>query len=178
MPVVVARTVPACTRAFDPRGPVLPLPPPPTNRKNIGSTPTVRDKTEAIKEVLGQNADEIRRLHSRIHETVRNRGKSEEQKERWQRACAEFHARYNDLAFPGGYDGAGQRILAGDSVAIETALCFVELRPYFFRSGYMFKALLPKLKRAHLTQSQSDRLQAVLSAYAAWRRARQKTAAS
>ncbi len=63
----------------------------------------------------------------------------------------------------------GDRILAGDSEAIEAALCFVELRPYFFRSGYMFKALLPKLKRAPLSATEAARLQTVLSAYDAWR---------
>jgi hypothetical protein len=125
-----------------------------------------------MKELIERNAEEIRRLHGRIHETVRLRDKSAEQKERWQRACAEFHARYDALAFPGGYNGAMDRILSGDLEAIEAALCFVEVRPYFFRSGYMFKALLPKLKRAPLSAAQSSRLQAVLSAYEAWRHAK------
>jgi len=125
-----------------------------------------------MKELLTRNAEEIRRLHGRIHETVRHRDKSADQKERWQRACAEFHARYDKLAFPGGYNTAVDRILSGDSEAIEAALCFVELRPYFFRSGYMFKALLPKLKRAPLAAAETSRLQAVLSAYEAWRHAK------
>jgi hypothetical protein len=127
------------------------------------------DRPEAMKEIITRNAEEIRRLHARIHETVRNRAKSSEQKELWQRACAEFHTRYDKLAFPGGYDTAIDRILSRDSEAIETALCFVELRPYFFRSGYMFKALLPKLKRAPLSASGTSRLQAVLAAYETWR---------
>lgn len=134
------------------------------------------DRTEAMKELLTRNAEEIRRLHDRIHETVRHRDKSVEQKERWQRACAEFHARYDKLAFPGGYNSALDRILSGDTEAIEAALCFIELRPYFFRSGYMFKALLPKLKRAPLSASEAGRLQAVLTAYAEYKAARHNNA--
>jgi len=127
-----------------------------------------------MKEMIARNAEEIRRLHGHVHETARLRDKSREQKQRWEQACAEFHARYDTLAFPGGYNTAIDRILAGDSDAIEAALCFVELRPYFFRSGYMFKALLPKLKRAPLSRSEDARLQTVLSAYDAWRQAKRK----
>ena len=131
-------------------------------------------RSEAMKELIARNAEEVRRLHHRIHETYRLRDKSPEQKERWQQACAEFHARYDKLAFPGGYNTAIDRILAGDSEAIEAALCFIELRPYFFRSGYMFKALLPKLKRTPLSAPEAARLQTVLSAYDAWRAAKRQ----
>jgi hypothetical protein len=132
----------------------------------------MRERAKAMKELIERNAEEVRRLHARIHDTFRLRDRSSEQKQEWQRACSEFHARYDKLAFPGGYNTANDRILAGDSEAIEAALCFIELRPYFFRSGYMFKALLPKLKRAPLSAPEAARLQAVLSAYDAWRDAK------
>jgi hypothetical protein len=115
------------------------------------------------------NAAEIQRLQKRIHETVRHRHKSPEETDRWKTACSEFHSRYDKLAFPGGYSSAVVRITSGDTEAIEAALCFVECRPYFFRSGYMFRQLLPKLKRADLTSSQKTRLEKVVSAYATWR---------
>jgi hypothetical protein len=68
----------------------------------------------------------------------------------------DFHARYDLLAFPGGYASreVRARILNGDFAAIEAAICFLEVRPYFFRSGYMFKDLLRALKRAPLTQEE------------------------
>jgi hypothetical protein len=122
-----------------------------------------------VRDVIMANAEEITRLHKRIHETLRHRYKSKEQTERWETACKEFHARYDLLAFPGGYSTAKARISAGDSAAIEAALCFVECRPYFFRSGYMFKELLQKLKRVDLSKAQGDRLERVLLAYEAWR---------
>jgi hypothetical protein len=122
-----------------------------------------------MRDLILTNAVEIQKLHKRIHDTVRHRYKSPEQTERWQTACKEFHERYDRLAFPGGYSTAWARISEGDSAAIKAALCFVEIRPYFYRSGYMFKELLPKLKRADLTPPQRDRLNAVIAAYGEWR---------
>jgi hypothetical protein len=56
-----------------------------------------------IKERIRENSAEIVRLHSRIHETVKHRTKTPEKRREWEQACSEFHARYEGLAFPGGY---------------------------------------------------------------------------
>jgi hypothetical protein len=126
--------------------------------------------TIELQRVIMENAEQVRRLDARIHETFKLRDKSEMKRDEWSRACAEFHSRYDMLAFPGGYAGARERIAQGDADTIEAALCVVECRPYFFRSGYMFKALLPKLKRANLTASQAKRLANVLLLREQWRR--------
>ena len=120
------------------------------------------------------NAEKIRRLRERIDETFGTRSRSPEARQAWERACAEFHAQYDQLAFPGGYVGALDRILAGDLQTIESSLCFVECRPYFFRSGYMFKDLLRKLKRAPLDAASAKRLELVLKAYADYRDERRR----
>jgi hypothetical protein len=125
--------------------------------------------SEVLIQTINSNAEEIRRLHSRIRETLKHRYRTPEQTKQWEQACAEFHSRYDLLAFPGGYRSAFERIAAGDPQAIDAALCFVECRPYFFRSGYMFKDLLRKLKRAQLSESQSARFGVVLKAYESWR---------
>ncbi|MDP1270927.1 hypothetical protein, partial [Klebsiella pneumoniae] len=72
--------------------------------------------------------------------------------------------------FPGGFDGALQRLLEGDLVTIEAALCFLECRPYFFRSGYMFKDILRKAKKAPLSSEQRERLEHVVEAYRLYRK--------
>ncbi len=118
---------------------------------------------------ITRNAARINQLKERIDETVKHRDKSEEQRKEWQEACAEFHAQYNSLAFPGGLEGAYDRIVAGEPDAVEAALCFLECRPYFFRSGYMFKDVLRKTKRAPLNPTQQARLDAVLVAYDKYR---------
>src|SRR3954469_15956517 len=80
--------------------------------------------------IFDANATELRRLLARVHETFERRDQSPEAKEAWKRAAAEFVGRYDQLAFPGGYTGALDRIVAGDRQTIETALRFVECRPF------------------------------------------------
>ena len=125
--------------------------------------------SDELKKNLISNAEEISRLQARIHETVRYRSHSQEQRSDWERACDEFHSRYDELSFPGGYSTAFERIFSGDVEAIETALCFLECRPYFFRSGYMWKEISRKLKRAPLSEQQAERLEIVMNKYNAWR---------
>jgi len=126
--------------------------------------------TERLKEKIRKNAEEIVRLHSRIRETVLRRGKSSKERKEWEEACAEFHARYSGLAFPGGYTGALERISAGNSEAMEAAICFLECRPYFYRSGYMFKDILRRCRKAPLSAPQAARLKVIEGKLVEWRR--------
>jgi hypothetical protein len=87
---------------------------------------------QTMKQLIEHNAEECRRLHARIHETCKQRTISREKKAEWELACQEFHARYDALAFPGGYNGALERRASGDEFTIEAALSFVEVHPYFF----------------------------------------------
>lgn len=127
-----------------------------------------------MKNLLLHNAKEINRLHKRIHATFKDRNKNEEKNREWKQACREFHEWYETLAFPGGLGRAYERILSGEAEAVEAGLAFVECRPYFFRSGYMFKDILRKLKKAPLNNEQQNRLQSVLEKYDEYRRNRQK----
>jgi len=115
------------------------------------------------------NEKRVNSLRSRIHEAFKNRDINEHKYREWQSACKEFHSQYDNLAFPGGFDGAYERILNGDSKSIEAALCFVEVRPYFFRSGYMYKDFLRKLGRAPLKGNDLCRYQSIKEAYIEYR---------
>jgi hypothetical protein len=53
---------------------------------------------------------------------------------------------------------------------MEAALCFLEVRPYFFRSGYMFKDILRKSRWAPLSPEQAARHGAIVAGLAEWRR--------
>lgn len=122
-----------------------------------------------LKDLIERNAVELRELKARIDQTWKSRRQSPENQLAWENARANFHQRYNDLAFPGGYAGVLNRILDGDPPTIEAALSFIEVRPYFFRSGYMFEDLLRKLKRAPLRPADAERLGQALQAYDAYR---------
>lgn len=126
-------------------------------------------KSDAIRTRIKANAEEVARLRARIFETALERDINPAARSQWTEACAEYHRLYNALAFPGGYAEALEKFRIQDSTVIEPALCFLEVRPYFFRSGYMFQMLLRRVKRAPLTPSQRSRLDAVLARRAAWR---------
>lgn len=124
--------------------------------------------SEQMRQTIRENAAEIERLHRRIHVTRASITAAPESPAAWRDACAEFHARYDALAFPGGLAGAYERIAQGDPYTTEAAICFLEVRPYFFRSGYMYKDVLRKLKRAPLSPGQTARLNTILEKYSAW----------
>jgi hypothetical protein len=114
--------------------------------------------------VIQKNAKRVTELHDRIHETFKLRDTSPEARAEWSRACDEFHSQYDALAFPGGYEAGLQKIQTGDARAIEDALAFLEVRPYFFRSQYIRTKLTRLLKHAELTTRQTERFQRALEA--------------
>jgi hypothetical protein len=113
------------------------------------------------KRQITQNAEKLRRLYARIEETVKSKDQSPEKYKEWQKACKDFHSSYDILAFPGSYKGISERLISGDQSTIETAICFLECRPYFFRSGYIYKEILKKLKKAQLSTAQSTKLKRI-----------------
>jgi hypothetical protein len=114
-----------------------------------------------FKNTFQRSAREIARLIERVNETAARRHLDAASRDEWLRACKEFHGQYHTLAFPGGFDAALERLEANDADTIEAVLCFLEVRPYFFRSGYMYTAFMRRIKRAKLTSQQSMRLAAV-----------------
>ena len=124
--------------------------------------------SEELRRQIRENAQEITRLHARLHATFEQRETHGPQP--WQDACNELHARYDSLAFPGGYDDdLLKRIASGERNTVEAALCFLEVRPYFFRSGYMWKDILRMAKRAPMNAPHAARLAAIVQAYADYR---------
>jgi hypothetical protein len=127
-----------------------------------------------LKSQIQHNARTISDLHQRMHDTVRERDRSPTHREIWREACTEFHARYDSLAFVGGASTARIRIRSGDATAIEYALCFIEVRPYFFRSGFMYNDFMRVLRNVELSPRQRDRYNQVHQAYLTYRRNRQR----
>lgn len=117
-------------------------------------------------ESLRKSEAEIQRLRARIQETYRDSTKRQE----YHAVCAEFHARYDQLAFPGGWSEALKKFRAGDITRMEEALTFLEIRPYFFRSGYMHQQLRRALGRLPMTSSQRARYNVIKERWKAWRK--------
>jgi hypothetical protein len=115
------------------------------------------------------NAREIVGLRQRLDDAIAHRGDDPQSLPRWEEACAEFHRRYELLAFPGGPRNARSSLRAGDQEAIEYALAFLEVRPYFFRSGYMYKDFIRVLRHCPLSTSQRSRHEELRDAYQQYR---------
>ena len=111
-----------------------------------------------MRSVIQRNAGLIRDLRARIDQSFKGRSVDEEHFSLWKKACDDFHSKYDSLAFPGGYENALRKISNGDSATIETAIVFIEERPYFFRSQYMRTRLTRLLKRCALSDDQRKRL--------------------
>ena len=122
-----------------------------------------------FKETIESNSKEITRLRDRATQAGTDRDVSPEHREKWQSAWDEFGEKYDALAFLGGESTARQRMRSGDVDAIEYALCFIEIRPYFFRSGYMYNHFLRILRNCDLTPLQRQRYQKVYDAYRAYK---------
>jgi len=114
--------------------------------------------------LIQNNAQIIGELRDRIHSTFASRSKSSADFDEWKRACDELHQRYDALAFPGGLAQAFQKLKAGDMVIAESAICFLEIHPYFHGSQYISTKLIRLLKKLSLPSSLRCRLDAVLTA--------------
>jgi hypothetical protein len=123
----------------------------------------------SLRATIERNAAEVVRLHKAIGDAYAKRQRGPRELQAWRDACAQFHQRYDELAFPGGALSAWERIACGEEQAIEAALCFLEIRPYFFRSGYMYKDFMRKLKHAPLSPVQQERYDRVAAAFANWK---------
>lgn len=113
--------------------------------------------------LIRHNAEEIRRLHTQIHATALRRGESTAARELWRAATDEFGRRYDALAFPGGLAAGLKRLAVGEAAAVEAALSFLEVRPYFFRSQYIATKLRRLLKRLALSGDAAERLERIFS---------------
>lgn len=124
--------------------------------------------SEELRRQIRANAQEIARLQARVDAAFAQRETHGPQA--WRDACDEFDARYDSLAFPGGYDDdLLKRLASGERNTVEAALCFLEVRPHFFRSGYMWKDILRMAKRAPMNTLHAARLAVIVQGYADYR---------
>ncbi|CAG0928534.1 hypothetical protein TFLX_00912 [Thermoflexales bacterium] len=111
------------------------------------------------KQLIAQNTAEINRLENAVKHLnsskTRAAGKA---------AAAQFHASYSQLFYP----GCEERLKAlrvCDEVAITTALNFLEVDPYYFRSGYTKEYIWKYIARCSLAVQDINRLCAIALRY-------------
>lgn len=131
------------------------------------------DLSKGIKQQIKDNSAQCNFLKNRIRETFLKREHSPKKRDLWRQACEEFHANKEELYFP---DGEGQLHSTHPEkwnfYVVEKALCFLEVRPYHDRSGYIRKYLLRHIKKSYLTDKQKIRLEFVYQRERAWKNKR------
>jgi hypothetical protein len=106
-------------------------------------------------------ANEVERLRCAIQSTFAVRHKGRAEHEAWHRACTEFHSFEHDL-FNLWDPAVLLEIRQASGVWRNTALLFLEVDPWFFRSGYLKEKLCHVLKQASLTPREAQRVQEIL----------------
>jgi hypothetical protein len=99
-------------------------------------------------------------LHERVLATGRSRDWDRHSRDAWSQACHDFHT-YKSRLDPHLRRAFQDRRYA-DNELIEFVVCFLEVDPYFFRSGYIKQDLLTRIKRTDLGELMKRRLRGVL----------------
>jgi hypothetical protein len=81
----------------------------------------------------------------------------------WRQAVDRFWTALRG-AYPPGFRDIWARLAQSDADAIETAVVFLEVDPWFFRSGYMKEELIRRLNRLELSGAVVSRLRHVVVA--------------
>lgn len=112
-----------------------------------------------------ETAAQATALHRRIHETVALRDRGPKERQAWSDACEEFHSTKlaTDFLWE---DSFLHRLRTGERDAIEEAIQFLEVDPWFFpwffRSGYLKERLIRGLKVCRRTERDDLRLRNVI----------------
>ena len=116
---------------------------------------------EELRRIIETDARRIEELRAEVLRRAGQRDSSAITRDAWQKACQAFHDEFLLRSFPGGYDAIAS-IREGDGTAIETALQFLEVDPWFFRSGYIKADVARALANAPLDEEQKARVRNVV----------------
>ncbi len=109
------------------------------------------------REMIARCADELNKLHQKVRETAEHRGKSSHQLEQWERAAKAFHEYYSPV------DDIIEHCLnsglLNDPKLREFVFDYINIDPYFFRSGYIMESLLQRVKKLTLTNLEKTSIQ-------------------
>ena len=107
--------------------------------------------------LIQREAKVIAELHQNIHITFKNRSND---RETWSRACEKFHSYVSSMSVF--IDRVYNEKEFQDEEIIEFGITYLELDPFYFRSGYIKEEILTKIKRSRLSKKQIKRLRSVL----------------
>jgi len=109
------------------------------------------------REVIAEEERVTNLLHQRIHSTFAKRHESARAWKEWEEATSAWHARRypTEKLWEAGFLAD---LRASRRSAIEDAILYLEVDPWYFRSGYLKTRLIRGLKSADLTSRDRRRL--------------------
>lgn len=110
---------------------------------------------KALIKLINENTNKINQKHLLIKKTFEHR---DIDPEAWSQATKDFHSTYDQLAFPGGLEHALKNLKNKDPGTIEIAIIYLEVDPYYFRSGYIKTKVIRLLKHVELPSKVAEKI--------------------
>jgi hypothetical protein len=100
-------------------------------------------------------------LHEKLHRAFDCRHQSEQEYQDWKSAAERFR---NHIRLANPIFGLCYRALerVPDSVEREFVFDYIQIDPYFFRSGYLMERIVRKVKKLELTQAEKSSIRELL----------------
>ena len=111
-------------------------------------------------ELIAEEGARLGELHAEVHRTFLQRDRDAESRLDWERACDAFHSYGSRM--DSYIERACKQSRYSDRKLLEFVVCFLEVDPWFFRSGYLKQIFLTRLKRSDLDEATQGRLRRVL----------------
>ena len=109
--------------------------------------------------ILAESAKLVQ-LHAEVHRAAALRDRDASHRRDWEQACRGFHSYTSPLSTY--FERACVEPCYCDRDLIEFAVCFLEVDPMFFRSGYLKQIVITRLKRSELREGDKSRLRGVV----------------
>ncbi len=122
-----------------------------------------------MQSTIERQSVQLRALREALLESAKRRADELKAKEAWSHACTEFAERYDELAFPGGLQVGLGKIAAGDLCCVETAILYLELRPFYYRAQFVRNEFRKRLKKLSLPPRLQKRFDAIQTKLRTWR---------
>lgn len=112
-------------------------------------------------QLIRKEGAKLHAMHAEIHRTFALRDRDPGAHREWEQACNAFHA-YQSWFGPYLESACKKRKARYARGILEFVVCFLEVDPWFYRSGYLKQVFLTRVKRSVLSEALKERLRKVV----------------
>ncbi len=114
-----------------------------------------------LTEMITEEGAKLGELHAQVHQTLLHRDRDAKSRSEWELACTAFHSYVSRMDYH--IERACKNVRYNEKQLLEFVVCFLEVDPWFYRSGYLKEVFLTRLKRSDLNDAIKERLRIVLA---------------